>query len=321
MGYGPVIPDEAHARLVLLDDGRFRLFSGVVDMGQGNASTFLQIAAQVLEQPYASFELLQPDTAETKSSGSSSASRTTYTFGNAILGAAQILRQRILDQAAKLINLKVGLEKLAMIPGAVRHAESAEEISLAEIAAALHPEQCDVTHYFRSPVAEKPQAPDQAIAMHGFPHAVYSYAAHLAAVEVDELTGQTELLDYLTVSDCGRVLNPQLLSQQMDGAVVQGMGYALCEDFIAQKGQSLTLDFSTYIIPSALDAPRIENIFLKSHDSSSPLGMRGAGEIGVNGPLPAVGNAIARACGAALTRFPLTPERVLEALDRGDIGK
>lgn len=321
MGYGPVIPDEAHARLELLSDGRFRLHSGVVDMGQGNSGTFVQIAAQVLGQPPDNFELLQPDTAETKSSGSSSASRTTYTFGNAILGAAQTLRQRILIQALKLMKIHVEPEELDLIAGAVRHVKFSKELSLAHVAQALPPDQRDVTHYYKAPVAESPQAPDRNIALHGFPHAVYAYAAHLAAVEVDELTGKTELLGYLTVSDCGRVLNPQLLEQQMDGAVVQGIGYALCEDFIAQVGLSRTVDFSTYIIPTALDAPPIENIFLKSHDSSSPLGMRGGGEIGVNGPLPAVGNAVAKACGASLTRFPLTPERVLHALSKGELAR
>lgn len=318
MGYGPVIPDEAHARLVFLEDGRFRLYSGVVDMGQGNASTFVQIAAQVLGQPPDRFELVQPDTAETKSSGSSSASRTTYTFGNAILGAAKILRRRILDQALNLLGRAGAVGELEVAAGAVRHAGSGGQISLREIASALPPEQRDVTHYFRAPVADSPQAPDKTIALHGFPHAVYSYAAHLAAVEIDELTGKVELLDYLTVSDCGRVLNPQLLGQQMDGAVVQGMGYALCEDFAAQDGYSLTRDFSTYIIPTSLDAPRMENIILESRDSSSPLGMRGGGEIGVNGPLPSVGNAVARACGVAMSRFPLTAERVLRAIKHGE---
>lgn len=321
MGYGPVIPDEAHARLVLLRDGRFRLYSGVVDMGQGNSSTFVQIAAKALGQPVDRFELVQPDTAETKSSGSSSASRTTYTFGNAILGAAQVMRQRILDQARKIMGSKVQTDELAIIPGAVKHAEPGGEISLEQVAATLSPEKREVTHHFRAPVAEKPQAPNKNLALHGFPHAVYTYAAHLAALEVDLLTGKVGLTGYLTVSDCGRILNPQLLDQQMDGAVAQGMGYALCEDFASPEGRSGNTDFSTYIIPTSLDTPSMENIFLAGHDSSSPLGMRGGGEIGINGPLPAVGNAVAGICGVPLTRYPLTPERVLKALGHGENDK
>ncbi len=317
MGYGPVIPDEARARLVLLDDGRFRLYSGVVDMGQGNASTYVQIAAQVLNQPPENFELIQPDTAETESCGSSSASRTTYTFGNAILGAAQTLRERILTQAGELMALDDITDGLAMAPGAVRHTGLSLKISLAELAASLPTDQCDVTHYFRAPVAAEPVAPNKSLALHGFPHAVYAYAVHLAAVEVDELTGKIDLLDYLTVSDLGRVINPRLLEQQMDGAVVQGMGYALCEDFVAHDGHSINTDFSTYIVPTSLDAPRIENVFLASQDASSPLGIRGGGEIGIDGPLPSVGNAVARACGVTMRTYPLTPERVLAALNHG----
>jgi CO/xanthine dehydrogenase Mo-binding subunit len=316
MGYGPVIPDEARARLALMDDGRFRLYSGVVDMGQGNASTFVQIAAEVLDQAPADFELIQPDTAETESCGSSSASRTTYTFGNAILGAAQTLRKRILSQAAKILGVDAVSDTLSMAPGLVRHAGLSLEISLAELAAAMPPGERDVTHYFRAPVATEPVAPNQNLALHGFPHAVYAYAVHLAAAEVDELTGKVDVLDYLTVSDVGAVINPQLLEQQMDGAVVQGLGYALCEDYRVHHGRSITRDFSTYLIPTSQDAPSIENIFQPSRDASSPLGIRGAGEIGIDGPLPAVGNAVARACGATMRSYPLTPERVLSALDR-----
>ncbi len=315
MGYGPVIPDEARARLQLLPDGRIRLYSGVVDMGQGNASTYVQIAAQVLGQPAEAFELWQPDTRQTQSSGSSSASRTTYTFGNATLGAARVLKARLLDKAAELMGRGVAPRELELVPGAVVHPNLGKRLGLAEVIAALEPDQREVTHYFRAPVAEGPQAPDQNIALHGFPHAVYAYAAHLAALEVDQLTGQVEVLDYLAVSDCGRILNPQLLEQQMQGAVVQGLGYALYEDFITKEGRTLTPDLATYIIPTSLDAPEVETIFKQGPDSSSPLGIKGAGELGIDGPLPAVGNAVAQALGVTPTRFPLTPERVLAALD------
>jgi len=314
MGYGPVIPDEARARLVMLADGRFRVHSGVVDMGQGNASTFVQIAAEVLEQPPDRFELRQPDTDEVMSSGSSSASRTTYTYGNAILAAAQKLRARILREAAAILGPRVKPGDLRLAPGVVIHPGLDAKAALSQVAERLSPEQRQAEHHYVAPTAQEPKAPDQNLALHGFPHAVYSYAAHLAAVEVDELTGKVEVMGYVAVSDCGRVLNPLLLEQQMQGAIIQGLGYALFEDFAAPQGRSLTPDLATYIIPSSLDAPAMENIFLQSKDASSPLGMRGAGEIGINGPLPAIGNAVAQACGALPRRFPLTPERVLKAL-------
>ena len=133
MGYGPVVPDYANAKIELTDEGKFRVFSGVVDMGQGNASTYLQIVGHILNQDPSHLELVLPDTARTLPSGSASASRTTYTFGNALIEAAQSLKDRILKRAKDLFMVD-GKEEIVLIPGGIRDLSKNKEISLSELA-------------------------------------------------------------------------------------------------------------------------------------------------------------------------------------------
>jgi CO/xanthine dehydrogenase Mo-binding subunit len=129
---------------------------------------------------------------------------------------------------------------------------------------------------------------------------------------VDSLTGQITVCDYLAVTDGGRVLNPGMFDQQVQGGVAQGLGYALMEDFTVQGGVVKTPDFATYLIPGSLDIPEIISIAAQGEpEETGPFGMKGIGEVAMNGPLPAVANAVADACGVRICHGPLTPERVL----------
>jgi CO/xanthine dehydrogenase Mo-binding subunit len=143
---------------------------------------------------------------------------------------------------------------------------------------------------------------------------VYSFAVHLAAVEVDELTGGVEVVRYLAFTDVGRVLNPLTLDQQMHGGIAQGLGYALWEEMPAPEGIIAAPDLATYLIPTALDLPDMETAAIQTFEPSGPYGMKGAGEICIDGPLPATANALAAACGTPLFKAPFTAERVLAAL-------
>ncbi len=153
--------------------------------------------------------------------------------------------------------------------------------------------------------------------MQGFPHAIFSFALHLAAVEVDELTGQVSVAAYLAACDCGRLLNPALWRQQMEGALAQGLGYALMEDFATAGGLPRTPDLATYILPTALDVPGLASLAIETFEPAGPLGSKGAGEIGIDPVLPALAAAVGQACGARPREFPLTPERVLALIAAG----
>ncbi len=137
-----------------------------------------------------------------------------------------------------------------------------------------------------------------------------------SVIEADVLTGEVTVGDYLAFTDAGRVINPQLFEQQVHGGIAQGLGYALCEDFAVSEGKVLTADFSTYILPTAPDIPEICSLAAPLQEEDGPYGMKGVGEIGINGAFPAVANALARACGIRLSRGPLTAELILKAISK-----
>ncbi len=316
MGYGPVVPDSATAGIELTGEGKFRVLGGVVDMGQGNGATYLQIAGDILCQRPEALELVLPDTGRTFPSGSASASRTTYTFGNALIGAAEALKQRLLARSAELF-MAGDRSELTLVPGAIRHLPTAKEMPLSRLGSLLSPAERSATHHFRAAVSKETAGSDTNLRLHGFPHTTFSFAVHLAQVEVDELTGRVDVTNFLTISDCGRLINPQLFEGQQEGGVAQGLGYALFEEVRTREGQMQTADLTTYIIPTAADVPKLCTIAVPLTDPAGPYGLKGAGEISIDGPAPAVANAVADACGQRLYRFPMTAERVLIALSGG----
>jgi CO/xanthine dehydrogenase Mo-binding subunit len=313
MGYGPVVPDSANAKIELGLDGGFTVYCGVVDMGQGNAATFLQIAGSILNQDSAGMRAVLPDTARTLPSGSATASRTTYTYGNALIAAAESLKQHLLGRAADLFMAE-GPNEMELRPGRIVHKPTGRDIRLLALAGMLNDAERVFVHRFRAPTAPERPVADPLLTIHGIPHCIFSYGVHLACVEVDELSGKAEVIRYLAVSDCGRIINPQLFEQQIQGGVTQGIGYALYEDFLVEKGRIRTPDLGTYIIPGSLDVPDMESIAVELGEETGPFGLKGAGEIAMDGPLPAIANAIADGCGIRVVRSPLTAERVLRAL-------
>ncbi|AFM27430.1 xanthine dehydrogenase family protein molybdopterin-binding subunit [Desulfomonile tiedjei] len=312
-GYGPVVPDYANAKVELTVEGTFRVYCGVVDMGQGNASTNAQIAGSILGQNATSIEPVLPDTDRTLPSGSASASRCTYTFGNALIGAAEALRKRILQRAADLLMIP-GIEEMVLVNGAVKHLTTGREIKLSQIAQFLNDSERISVHHFRAPVAQEDLGIAANLRLHGMPHTLFSFGAHLAAVEIDELTGILRIERYMCASDCGKVINPQIYAQQIHGGVGQGIGYAISEELNLKNGTILNPDLSTYLIPTTEDIPDIESHAVELYEPTGPFGLKGVGEVAVNGPLPAIANAVADACGVRIHESPLTAERILKAL-------
>ncbi len=313
MGYGRGLPDYAIAKVRLTESGKIRVYNGVSDMGQGNASTFAQIAGEILCQRQDTLELVQPDTDRTHASGSSSAGRTTYTYGNALIKACEALRYKLLNRAA-LMLLQDDISGFAMIPGGVRHLTTGQDVSLTALAKMMHPD--DRLSMGESLMPTTPEMPKGGEAFKlGFPHLIFPYGAHLVRLEVDELTGQITVNSYLAFTDAGRVLNPQNYEQQVQGAIAQGLGYGLFEDLLTRDGTILSKDFSTYILPSSMDIPDIESHAVETIEHSGPFGMKGLGEVALNGPLPAVASALIHS-GISVNRAPFTPQRILEALQK-----
>lgn len=316
-GYGPVVSDYGNAKIELTSKGNFRVYCGVVDMGQGNTTSNLQIVGTILNQTTENIELILPDTDRTLPSGSASASRCTYTFGNALISASRILNDKILQKAADFM-MKKDLNEFTLIPGAIRHLPTGREIPLEKIAHFMDSSEKVVTANFRAPVATDSVTDDETLRLHGMPHTLFSYATSLAYVEVDEITGSVTVDNYLTVSDCGTVLNPQVYEQQIQGGISQGLGLALYEDFGTIDGYMTSADFSTYLTPTAMDVPDVESVALGIYEQTGPFGAKGIGEISTNGPLPAIANALFDATGSIFKKSPITPEMVIESLKHTD---
>jgi len=152
---------------------------------------------------------------------------------------------------------------------------------------------------------------------HGVPHLTYGYAAQAVEVEVDLRTGVTRVLRIISVHDVGRAINRRMIEGQIEGCLAQAVGYALTENFIVQDGKMLTPHFSTYLLPTALDMPaEVHPVILEHPDPSGPFGARGVAEMPLIPFAPAVAAAIHDATGAWVTDLPMTPERVLHALDQ-----
>jgi CO/xanthine dehydrogenase Mo-binding subunit len=316
MGYGRGLPDSAIAKIELTPAGTFRIYSAVSDMGQGNASAFAQIAGQILCQDAAALELTQPDTEVAHPSGSSSAGRTTYTYGNALIKACQALKDKLLHRAG-LILMADDPSALALLPGKVRHLRTGREVPLTQLAAFLPDSDRFSIEQFVMPVSQEVSNTGQEFFI-GFPHVFFAYAAHLAYVEVDELTGKIEVRRYLAATDGGQVLNPRNFAQQVQGGVAQGIGYALYEELAVQEGRILNADFTHYILPTSLDIPDIESLAVATVEETGPFGMKGIGEVGINGPLPAIASAVENALGLRINQAPLKPSTVLAGRVAGE---
>lgn len=205
---------------------------------------------------------------------------------------------------------------LVLLPGCVRHLPTGKEVTL-EVLGGMFPESDRVCiSQFVMPVAQDGLDTGKEFFI-GFPHVFFSYAAHLACVEVDELTGKSDVKHYLAVTEGGRVINPQCFGQQVHGAVAQGLGYALLEQLLLQEGEILNPNFTNYLLPTSLDVPDIATLAVETVEATGPFGMKGIGEVGVNAPLPAVVNAIREALGHGACRSPLTGERLLALVGEG----
>lgn len=312
-GYGAKVRDSAIAKVELTADGLFVVHNGVADMGQGNAAAFVQIAGHILQQDAARVSVRQPDTATAFPSGSSSAGRTTFTFGNALIVACEQLKARLINRAGLLLFVDDD-SALELVPGKIVHPASRREVSLERLAGFLRDEERSCLGEYVAPLCPDPGTGKGFFI--GFPHVVFAYGAHLARVEVDLSTGQTRVVDYLAITDGGQVINPAMFDQQVHGGVAQGLGYALMEDLATRDGQVLAGDFTRYLIPGALDLPEIVSIACPGDEARGPFGMKGVGEVAMNGPLPALANALADGCAIHLRDAPLTPERVLLALEK-----
>jgi carbon-monoxide dehydrogenase large subunit len=252
-------------------------------------------------------------------------SRSTAVATGAILKAAEALKKKILAISEHLIE--VPPEDLVIERGRV-HAVGSEKpaVSLAEVARVAYVRTLDLppdiepgltaTSTYDPPGLD--HRPDEHGRMNG--GATYTNHSHAAVVRVQLETGEVEVLDYIVVHDCGRVINPLIVEGQIHGGVAQGLGGALYEQMVyGADGQPLTTTFMDYLVPSSLEVPPMLVEHLESPAPEMPLGVKGVGEGGTIGPLAAVANAVASALsdfGIDITATPITPTLIRRMLRR-----
>jgi CO/xanthine dehydrogenase Mo-binding subunit len=301
-GLGVNIPDFAQAKIELCSDGTMIAYGGISDMGQGNTTAYVQMVAEHFDMERERVKYTTPDSKITLDSGPASASRTTYIYGKALEGAANIMKDKMLKAASVLLQeecegLRFANGKIAGFKG---------NIAFDVIYQALQKEDRIAICYADNPIAK-----DKHEIGHGLPHIVYSHAAHMALVEVDTLTGQVEIIKYIAATECGKVINPQSIKGQIHGGAAQGIGYGLFEGLKLKDSRVLNNKMSTYIIPSIKDVPDIETLHIEPYESTGSFGMKGVGEISIDAPAPALANAVYNAVGYRCLSLPVIAEKIL----------
>ncbi len=297
---GSSIPeiDMGSAFIKLNEDGSFNLLVGATDLGTGSDTVLAQIAAEVLGVRTNQVVVTSSDTDVTPFDVGAYASSTTYLTGMAVKKAAAKVKRQILDVAARMKHVEA--TDLDIVAAAVVGAGI--DIPLWQIA--IH------TLY------EEDQFQVAAAASHISHKSPPPFAAHFAEVAVDTETGRIKVLQYVAAVDCGTAINPQLAEGQTEGAVLNGISYALTERYLFDSsGRMKNSSFSKYKIFSTADLPRIETILVPTYEPTGPYGAKSVSEISINGPAPAIANAVYHAVGVRLRTLPFTPERLLEALD------
>jgi aerobic carbon-monoxide dehydrogenase large subunit len=292
--------------------GAVEVITGAASVGQGIETVVAQICADALGVDYRGVRVVHGQTDRIAFGVGAFASRVTVMTGEATRQAAAAVRMKAIELAAVL--LQRGADQLHIVDGKVVTADGAAgpSVSLAEIARAL------------APASKLRGEREPGLAADGWfysDHMNYPYGVHIAVVRVDRDTGGVVVERYLVAYDIGKAVNPMLVEGQIAGGFAQGVGGALSEEFCYdERGEPLAVSFADYLMPTAREIPALEVLITEDAPSPlNPLGLKGAGEAGVNAAGAAIASAIDDAIGmpGAVTQLPVTPQRLREILRRG----
>lgn len=301
----------------MLEDGTISLNTGATDIGQGSDTVLAQICAETLKIPVDMVSVASPDTDGSPYNWGTTASRVTYTTGRAVVGAAKEVLRQAMEHASEMLDTPVDDLELRE-GGRIAIRGSNTDLPFAAISGRAHWAKGGPIVGHHTLVYEEPtHDPKRSIAL-GLPFpriGVFSFGAVAIEVEVDEVTGQTRAVEAWSAIDVGRAINPRLVEVQIEGGLVQGLGFALYEEMVWDGPRLVNPSLMDYKIPTSADTPPIHSIVIEDPEPSGPFGAKGAGEIGLN-PVPAaIANALAQAVGGVSPAIPLTPERVLARLE------
>jgi len=304
----------AAAFVEVLTDGSVKVLAGAADIGQGSNTVLAQIAAETLGVNMEDVHIVTADTSMTPDGGATSASRQTYVSGNAVrLACKEILT--VLSEVAERM-LGIDKELLAFKNGKI-YCQSYPK-KMVEFKELVNRCRAEGRLLVGSGYFTPPFTPLDLENGQGAPFKAYSFGAQVAEVEVDILTGKVQVLRVWAAYDVGKAINPLGVEGQVEGGVIMGIGQALLEEVVIKNGVTITDSFSNYLLPTCLDAPETNVYIVESHEPTGPFGAKGVGEPALVPAPAAVANAIADAIGIYIDELPITPEKILAALNSKD---
>lgn len=275
-------------------EGRIKILAASTEIGQGTNTIFAQIAAEALRIDFDLIEVTQPDTKSVPNSGPTVASRTCMVVGKLVESAVLGLKQTLVGSGLLSEDYK----------------QQEFQAACREYLEKFGPLQ-SFSRYQPPPNVlwddEKYQ---------GDAYGAYAWAVYVAEVAVDMLTYEARVEDFVALQEVGRVINPVLAAGQIEGGVAQGIGFTLFENVVWEKGRMANGQMTNYIIPTAADIPPIRVFFEEHPYAFGPAGAKGIGELPMDGPAPAIINAIESALGVNIPRVPLTPEMLMDVCAR-----
>lgn len=288
--------DVGSVEIKLQDDGFYTLSIGATDMGTGCDTILAQMVAECMDCDVDQVVTSSLDTDHAPYDTGSYASSTTYVTGMAVVKACEKLRNSILEAAAGFFN--VDKEDIEFDGKKINTLDHVHEMSLAEFA-----DTC-----FNGGIAKALIASDS----HMSPTSPPPFMVGIAEVDVDKLTGEIKVHDYVSVVDCGTVINPNLARVQAEGGIVQGIGMALSENITySNEGKMRNRNFLQYKLPTRVDVPSVRVEFESSYEDNGPFGAKSIGEVVINTPTSAIASAIKHATGVQVRTLPITAEKVL----------
>lgn len=288
--------DVGSVEIKLQDDGFYTLSIGATDMGTGCDTILAQMVAECMDCDVDQVVTSALDTDRSPYDTGSYASSTTYVTGMAVVKACEKLRNSILEAAAGFFN--VDKKDIEFDGKKINTLDHAHEMSLADFA-----DTC-----FNGGIAKALIASDS----HMSPTSPPPFMVGIAEVDVDKLTGEIKVHDYVSVVDCGTVINPNLARVQAEGGIVQGIGMALSEDITySSEGKMRNRNFLQYKLPTRVDVPSVRVEFESSYEDNGPFGAKSIGEVVINTPTSAIASAVKHATGVQVRTLPITAEKVL----------
>jgi CO/xanthine dehydrogenase Mo-binding subunit len=302
--------DRSSAVVILQPDGSVVVRVGLTEMGQGNLTAAQTIAAQALGVDPAVVQVWQPDTTTVADSGPTVASRGAHMSGLAILDAVRRLRRRLDPVAADLLGCRAREVELAGGFASVA-GDASRCVPIAAVAAEMSARRVEAisTGWVRSRARRFDAETGQ-----GAPYEFYAFACHAAKVAVDAELGLVRVEEICAAHDVGRVLHRQALEGQIEGGIVQGMGWGLSEELKLDRGRLRNPNFTDYLIPTASDAPRFRIAVIESESKAGPFGAKGVGEPSLIPTAGAVRNAVCAALGVEIDTLPVAPPTIVAAL-------